>query len=214
MSGEGDDYSDDEVNDLYDELADALEGATGSGGSGGGTAGGGAAGGAEGAPGGAEMVFLTVTAKIEWAGEYANNGHDGMREVHFRDRINITRVREALASARRLEELAARGPLRSYGEKSPLAQFRRLAGTAAGRQALADADVGGNRRTRAAWASGARQPNRANQRAIEEAYQNVRNPGRGVMQARRDVADRLTDALRDEYGSNVRFRDIRSIEIR
>jgi hypothetical protein len=214
MSGEGEDYSDDEVNDLYDELADALEGAAGGGGGGGGGAAGGGAPGAAGGPseGGKGTARLIVTAKVEWAGEYANNGRDGERTVRLNP-INIKPIRDALASARRLEELAARGPLRSYNAKGWEAQLNQL-GTRRGGDALKDAGFHPSPRTLKRWEAGTQKPSKANRERIREAYDNVRNPGRGVMQARRDVADRLTDALRDEYGSNVRFRDIRSIEIR
>lgn len=192
MSGEGEEYTDDDVNDLYDAIDEAWGDRDGKGDTNG---------------------SMTVEAKIEWAGEYANNGHGGTRSVNLAG-VNTVPVVAALKQARKLEERALRGPLRSYDAKSANAQFRQLERTPAGRAALIAAGVSATARTQLAWITGDRTPTRANQERIREAYDNARNPGRGVMDARRAVADALTQSIKDLPGdSTVRFRDIESFEI-
>lgn len=68
-------------------------------------------------------------------------------------------------------------PRSSYKAKGSRAQFRQLERTAAGRAALEGAGVGGNRRTRAAWLAGVREPNKANQHAIAAAYDALKAGG-------------------------------------
>lgn len=76
-----------------------------------------------------------------------------------------------------LAPLSLGAPRSSYKAKSPRAQFRQLERTAAGRRAMDAAGVGGNRRTRLAWAAGDREPSKANQRAIGEAYAAMQKGG-------------------------------------
>lgn len=242
MSGDGEDYSDDEINDVYDAISDAWEdhtgggpsssgGAAGGGGAAGASGGGGGAAGAGGggaAPGGGGLGAIvatgngsangkiTVTAKVEWAGEYANNGRGGERTVRlgFDRKLDTRPVVKALKKAQRLEVAAARGPLRTYGAKTTEAKLRQLGGTKAGRAALREAGYTPSRWTAARHARGETKPNKAYENAINQAYENKRNPGRGVMAARREVADALTSSLRAAYdGQNIRFRDIRSMNI-
>jgi transcriptional regulator with XRE-family HTH domain len=239
MSGDGEEYTDDEINDVYDAVSDAWEDYTGGGGSsgGGGAVGGGGGGsgpsggsggggpiGGGAAPGGGGLGAITVTgngsangqitvtAKIEWAGEYANNGHGGERTVRL-DRVDTRPIVAALRKARTLELAALRGPLRSYNAKSAQAQLNQL-NTKRGQEALREAGFSPSRRTLRRWEQGTQKPSKANREKIAEAYENVRNPGRGVMGARRAVTDALTQSLRDRYdGQNIRFRDIRTMRI-
>jgi hypothetical protein len=244
MSGPGEDYSDDEVNDVYDAISDAWEDHTSGGdglglglgdvfslgdafGSGGGGGEGGEGGGEGAAPsggGGLGAVTITgsgsangnitVTAKVEWAGEYANNGRQGERTVRL-DRVDTRPVVDALRKARSLEVRAARGPLRSYTAKSAQAQLHQLGSTKRGQQALRDAGFSPSRRTQRRHENGEIKTwSKANREKITEAYENMRNPGRGIMAARREVTDALTQSLRARYdGQNIRFRDVRTMRI-
>jgi hypothetical protein len=238
MSGDGDEYTDDEINEVYDAISDAWEdhtgggvvdgggGVTGGGGSGGGgggealggpaigTAGGGGLGAITVTGGGSANGNITVTAKVEWAGEYANNGRGGERTVRL-DRVDTRPVIAALRKARALELRSARGPLRSYTAKSPQTQLKQLAGTKGGQEALRDAGFSPSARTLRRHESGEIKTwSKANREKITEAYENTRNPGRGVMAARKGVTDALTSSLRARYdGQNIRFRDIVSMRI-
>lgn len=195
MSGDGDDYTPDEVDEVYDALSEAF------------------AGHAAGGPGGGEITgAITATAKVEWAGEYANNGRDGQRTVHLNP-VNLTAVRDAVNKAQRLEGLAGRGPLRSYKARGWQAQLKQLSGTKRGREALQAAGWSPSRETLRRYNHGTQAPSKANRARITDAYDSARNPGRGWAEARREAADALTAALRQEYGSNVRFRDIADLRI-
>jgi hypothetical protein len=190
VSGDGEDYSDDEVDELYDELADAL--------------------GEYGGRGGGDVARITVTARIEWAGEYVNS-RGGVRTVHL-DPMNVRPVREAMAKAQRLEVLAARGPLSSYKAKGWSAQLKQLSKTERGREALREAGFAPSRETLRRYGHGSQSPGRANREKIAQAYGDARNPGRGWAKARRDVADALTGVMKAQYGgSNIRFRDIEEL---
>jgi hypothetical protein len=154
-----------------------------------------------------------VTAKVEWAGEYANNGRGGERTVKL-DRVDTRPIVAALKKARSLEVRAARGPLRSYTAKGHEAQLHQLTSTRRGQEALREAGFKPSRETLRRWRNGDQKVGKPNQRRINEAYENMRNPGRGVMGARREVTDALTASLRARYdGQNIRFRDVRSMRI-
>lgn len=150
-----------------------------------------------------------VTADVEFGGTLNPNPHRTLRA----DRINLDPVRQAMAEAREAAQKAAQAPsrARSYRAQSPAAQIRHLSRTRAGRAALADLPV--SDRTRKAWTSGDRQPSAANRAAIEAAYEAVAT--RGGSAARADsraadkhVADALSAALKDRYGTNVRLFNI------
>jgi hypothetical protein len=93
------------------------------------------------------------------------------------------------------------GPARaSYRAKSPRAQFRQLERTAAGRRALELAGAGGNRRTRAAWLTGARTPSKANAAAIGRAYGAMQLGGipEWVRGGKMEIRGRVNHGGRDE----------------
>jgi hypothetical protein len=188
MSGPGDDYSQDEIDEVYDALGDAFD--------------------LSGAFDMAEVrKGITVTARIEWAGEYANNGRNGERTVQL-DTMNLTSVRDGLRNAQRLEGLAARGPLRSYTAKGWEAQFHHLNSTKRGREALQAAGWNPSRETLRRYGKGEQIPLKSNRAKLAEAYDNARNPGRGWVEARNAAVGEFTTALQQQYGSTVRFRDI------
>lgn len=164
-----------------------------------------------------EPSGITVRAKIEWAGVY-QAGNNGMRTTRIEglsaDRMR--EVRKAVEKARKASGKAkAAKPSSTYKAKGWEAQFRQLFKTAKGYEALSKAGVSATRQTLNRWLRGEQAPNKANQEAIGRAYADMRN--RPVTEARatsattaKDAADKLTEALRERYGSNVRFRDIRS----
>ena len=157
---------------------------------------------------------ITVTAKIEWAGELLNNGRGGERTVNLVG-VDTRPIVAALRKARNLEILAIRGPLRSYKAKSPQAQLHQLGSTRRGAEALREAGFNPSRRTQRRHENGEIKTwSKTNREKISEAYENMRNPGRGVQGARREVVDALTESLKRLPGhATVRFRDIRSMRI-
>lgn len=200
MSGEGEDYSDDEIDELFDAIQDAIDEYDSEDGTG---------------AGGEDMdVQITTTARIEWAGEYANNGRNGTRTTTMAA-MNLAPVRDAVRRAQKLEGLAARGPLRSYRAKGWHAQLRHLQGTKRGREALEAAGWNPSRETQRRYGRGTQAPSKANRAKITEAYDAARNPGRGWGEARRAAVDALTNATR-QYGGGfpVRFRDIDEMRFR
>lgn len=191
MSGEGDDYTADEVDELYDELYDAFAEYAGRHGE-----------------GGQVNAVMTVTARVEWAGEYSNNNRNGERTVKL-DRLNLTAVRDAVNKAAKLEGLAMRGPLRSYKAKGWEAQLKQLQGTKRGQEALREAGFNPSRETLRRYGRGEQAPGKPNRAKIADAYDAARNPGRGWAEAKREAANALTETLRQHYGGYpVRFRDI------
>lgn len=191
VSGPGDEYSDDEIDEVYDALYEAFEEYEGRHGT-----------------GGEVNAGISVTARIEWAGEYANNGRNGERTVRI-DPMNLTAVRDAMDKARRLQALALRGPLSSYKARGWQAQLSQLGKTARGREALKAAGWNPSRETLRRYGHGTQAPSKANRAKISDAYDTARNPGRGWGEARREAVNALTDAIRQlPGGSTVRFRDI------
>ncbi|MER5549494.1 hypothetical protein ABT072_45630 [Streptomyces sp. NPDC002589] len=165
----------------------------------------------------AEPSKLNVRAKVEWAGVY-QAGNQGVRSVRI-DGLSADRmrkVREAAEKARTSSGKArAAKPSSSYRAKGWEAQFRQLFKTAKGYEAMGAAGVSATKQTLDRWLSGSQSPSKANREAIERAYETMR--GRPVTEARdaaqaaaKSAADALTEAMRDRYGANVRFRDIRS----
>jgi hypothetical protein len=153
---------------------------------------------------------IQVTAEIEWAGTIDRSG---VRSTSLDD-VNLRPVIEAVQRLKAAEG-RDRGPLRSYRAKGWQAQLRQLGRVRRGPAAMAVAALTPSRETMRRWASGQQKPSRANREKIGRAYDELRNPGRQpITQARHEVAEKFTEALRDRYGSNVRLRDIRDFRIR
>ncbi|WP_030795143.1 hypothetical protein [Streptomyces sp. NRRL S-920] len=191
-TGEGDKYSDAEA----DRVADAIEAAY-----------------ADWANT-AEPSRVDVKAKVEWAGHVmpANNG---VR----RTRIDLPpekmrEVRKAAEKARNASgKRRAAKPAASYKAKGWEAQFRQLFKTAKGYEAMSKAGVSATKQTLDRWLTGSQTPSKANREAIERAYDGMRN--RPLTEARdaahaaaREAADAMTEAMKAQYGVNIRFRDI------
>lgn len=162
-----------------------------------------------------EPTQADVRAVVEWAGHVMPK-NDGKR----RTRVDLppggmAKVRKA---AERLE--AARGkaatakPATSYKAKSWHAKLSDLTKTDRGSKAADRAGLSPTRQTLTKWLSDPDYPIRSGDRErIEKAYEELRNyrvteakeTAEGSAKA---VADAMTDAIKDKYGQNVRFRDI------
>jgi hypothetical protein len=213
MSGEGDEYTEPEIDEVYDWLDDAFDEYYGEGEEGDDVSQGGGGGGGGGTPEG-----LDVTAVVEWAGVVDHNGRGGERTTHLGSRgesVNLAPVIDAVRAARAAERRAASGPLKSYRAKSWHAQLRQLMNTKRGREAARDAGLIPSRETQRRWTRGDQAPSKGNRAKIAQAYDAARNPhGTKAKQLRAEAAGKLTGALNDTYGVNVRFRDIRDMRFR
>lgn len=157
----------------------------------------------------------SIRAQVEYHGTMTRNS-GGVRTFTL-DQLSQAQRRtteDAAARADAAQILAGQAqPLVSYDRKGWRARFRQLAATARGRAALERAGASTNRGTRTAWLLGGR-ANRANQNAINRAYQDIRmGPVRAAEEAAEEaileLAETFDDAVSQAYGSNgVRFRDI------
>lgn len=191
-TGEGDKYSDAEA----DRVADAIEAAY-----------------ADWANT-AEPSRVDVKAKVEWAGHVmrANNGMRRTRIDLPADKMReVRKAAEKARNAGRAKKAAK--PAASYRAKGWEAQFRQLFRTGKGYEAMSKAGVSATKQTLDRWLRGEQAPNKANRDAISRAYDEMR--GRPVTEARdaaaaaaREAADAMTEAMRSQYGVNIRFRDI------
>lgn len=161
-----------------------------------------------------EPSRVDVKAKVEWAG-HVMPANGGMR----RTRIDLPadKMREVRKAAEKARNAAgakrAAKPASSYRAKGWEAQFRQLFKTAKGYGALDRAGVTATKQTLDRWLRGEQAPNKANRDAISRAYDEMR--GRPVTEARdasaaaaKEAADAMTEAMRSQYGVNIRFRDI------
>lgn len=162
----------------------------------------------------AEPSRVDVKAQVEWAGHImpANNGVRRTRIDLPADKMQ--EVRKAAEKARDATRAkSAAKPASSYRAKGWEGQFRQLFRTAKGYAALDRAGVSATRETLGRWLRGEQAPNKANREAISRAYDEMR--GRPVSEARdaaaaasRAAAKAMTEAMRSQYGVNIRFRDI------
>jgi hypothetical protein len=209
-TGEGDEYTEPEIDELYEYLDDAFDDYYGEGEEGDDVS---LEGGGGGTPEG-----LDVTAVTEWAGVVDHNGRRGERTTHLGSRgesVNLTPVIDAVRAARAEARRAASGPLKSYRAKGWHAQLRQIMNTKRGREAAREAGLIPSRETQRRWTRGDQAPSKANREKITAAYDAARNPhGTRAKQLRGEAAGKLTGALRDTYGVNVRFRDIRDMRFR
>lgn len=152
---------------------------------------------------------IDVTAEIEWAGTV-----DKPERTTRLDGVDMRPVVEAVKQLRQAEG-RDRGPLRSYKAKGWQAQLRQLNAVKRGPEAKQAAGLKPSRETLRRWENGTQKPGKANREKIAAAYDELRNPARGkVTQARHEVAEKFTQALRNRYGVNVRLRDIRNFRFR
>jgi hypothetical protein len=124
-------------------------------------------------------------------------GHGGSFAEAFRD---------ALDAAVRAAGGAGGAPRSSYTARSPRAQYKHLASTARGRQALQDAGITAAPQTRRRWLTGRQNPGKANREAIAEAYRAMQRGGIPDSVRRRDFEIKG----RVGTGSDIRDRGTRT----
>jgi hypothetical protein len=206
-TGEGEPYTEPEIDEVWEELEDAYEDYYGEEDE------------QEGEPApGAAPSAMDVTAKVEWAGTVDDNGRGGERTARIGGRgeqVNLAPVIAAIRAARAEERRAAAGPLKSYRAKGWHAQLRQLMGTKRGRAEAERAGLAPSRETARRWAKGEQAPGKANREKIAAAYEAARAPhATKAKQLHAEAVEKLTGAMRDAYGVNVRFRDIRDMRFR
>lgn len=167
--------------------------------------------------GGGGPSGITVTARIEWAGDTAR-ANGGSRTTRL-DRLQLGRVREALSETRDATRRATQArPAESYRAQGWHAQLRELTESARGSAAADRAGLSPTARTLTAWLSEDRTPTRANRDRIEEAYNSLRttrvdNARQTARDARHNLSQALSDALGERYGSEIRLRDISNLRL-
>lgn len=168
---------------------------------------------------GLSRVDMIVTATIEWAGEIARKAHRTTRLTG----LNMTPVKAALARYKATGAAVDKArPATSYSAKGWHAQLRALTGHKHGSGAADRAGLAPTKGTLLSWLAGDREPSKANQARIAEAYGalgtwNVDKARDDLSQAGRDLADALNDAVRGGDGSadgaEVRFFDITELDL-
>lgn len=160
---------------------------------------------------------ITVTARVEWAG-VTDRARGGVRTTRL-DRLQLDQAREALSRARDATRRAAEArPVESYRARGWHAQLRELTESARGSAAADRAGLSPTARTMLGWLSETQTPNRTNRARIEEAYNALRtsridSARQEARQARHELAQSLSDALGQRYGSEIRLRDISAIRL-
>ena len=163
----------------------------------------------------AEPSRVDVRAKVEWAG-HVMPANDGKR----RTRIDLPaegmkKVRKAVEKARKAAgRKRAAKPAASRKAKGWHAQLRELTEAKKGSEAADRAGLSPTARTLKNWLSDADYPiRRGDREKISRAYDELRNwrvteAASAEAAAAQEAADAMTDAMRDQYGVNIRFRDI------
>ncbi len=160
---------------------------------------------------------VRVSAQVEWSGvlDRARNGHRTTRL----DGLELAQVKKALDRAREASRRAEQArPAVSYQAKGWHAQIRTLTETKRGSAAADKAGLSPSVRTLQKWLSGDATPSKANQAKIAEAYGALRTwkvdkATTEATKANREVADKLSGALRDRYGAEIRLRNITDLEL-
>jgi len=161
---------------------------------------------------GAVPTGIRVTARVEWAG-VEDRARGGRRTTRM-DVLRLAPVRQALDRARAASRRAGEArPATSYQAKSWHAQLRTLTASARGSAAADRAGLNPSARTLTEWLGETRPPSKANQEKIAEAYRSlgtwkVDTASERAGRARHELAQALSDALGERYGSEIRLRDI------
>ncbi len=190
MSGDSTDYSDDDCESLLRWLADAF------------------------GDDGPDTGRLTVTANIEWAGEYNKQAH----RTTTTSTLDLSAVKAATAAGVAAQVAAAR-VARGRPPQGWHAQLRQLTGSKAGYAAADRAGLTVTARTLTKWLSDPDHPVRASDRAkieraaIQMQYDRAARARERVDRAAREAADALSAAIEAEYGSQVRFFNITDLDI-
>lgn len=163
---------------------------------------------------------MRVSAQIEWAGvlDRARDGHRTTR-LDGLDRTLMKEVKKALDRARQASQRTEQArPATSYRAKGWQAQLRQLNRVQRGAIAAERAGLSPSQRTMREWTTGRRTPNKQNRELIAKAYDELRNwrvntTREAATAANKDVADRLTDTLRERYGAEIRLRNITQLDL-
>lgn len=167
--------------------------------------------------GGGEPTKMTVSAQVEWSGvvDRARGGHRTTRL----DNLETAPVRKALSQARAANARAETAtPATSYRAKGWHAQLRELTGSKYGSTAADKAGLNPSGRAVKEWLSESRNPSKANQEKISEAYNALRNrrveeATERAKKANGVVAEILSTVFRSRYGAEIRLRDITDMEL-
>lgn len=158
---------------------------------------------------------IRVRAQIEWAG-HVDSRNGGVRETTL-DGLDLTKVMDCLKrsrkASRRVEKIE---PLRSYRARGWHAQLRQLTRHGRGSAAADRAGLDVTAATLLHWLAEQETPSTENQAKISRAYDALRTwdldaARADANQARHEMSQRLTEALRDRYSVNVRLRNIQSL---
>jgi hypothetical protein len=170
----------------------------------------------EAAPG-QEPTVMHVTAQVEWAG-VVDRARGGVRSTRL-DGLNLAALRPALDAARKASQRAERAePARSYTAKGWHAQLRALVSVNRGSELADRAGLNPTAKTVMAWLSESRAPSAANRARISEAYSGLRTAGVEEARTRAEaanhaLAEKLNGVLTEEYGQEIRLRDISRLHL-
>lgn len=153
---------------------------------------------------------MTITADIEWAGDYNPRPHR-TTTLFSAQALHLAGVREATAAA--MAALDAHE--RAIGARRPKSVPAQVRALSQARWQAAGLTV--TPKTVARWLAGTQQPSKINraklQRATDEHYQlRVNRTAATVQTTARAAADALSTAIRDICGSEVRFFNVSDLE--
>lgn len=162
-----------------------------------------------------DPTTLTVNAQVEWSG-VIDRARDGQRTVNL-DGLDLAAVRDALTAARKASS-AASSAGSSFHAKGWQAQLGELMRNSRGQSASDRVGLSPAPQTVLRWLSGDQAPSKANEQRIAAAYRDVRDQVAGearskAERARHELADRVSSALQERYGSEIRLRRITSMEL-
>jgi hypothetical protein len=161
---------------------------------------------------------MQVTAQIEWAG-VIDRSRNGVRTTRLSG-LNLGALRMPLERARRATERAeAAQPATSYTAKGWHAQLRALTVSARGSDLADRAGLDPSARTLRSWLAEDRAPSKANQEKIAAAYEGLRTAGveearARAVEANHQLAEKLNAVVTEEYGQQIRLRDITRLFLR
>ena len=164
---------------------------------------------------------MTITADIEWAGEYNPRRHRTTTFFAYRT-LNLSTVRAHTDAAMKAFDQAQKvfKVARPSAPKTRAGQINWLNRTAAGRQAAAEAGFTPSARTLRRWAAGTQAPSKrytdalnravaAHQEAREAAWHNRRTDAENRLHK---LAKAAGDALTAEIGEPVRFFNVSDLD--
>lgn len=164
----------------------------------------------------AAPTTMDVTAQIEWGG-VVDRANDGVRRTRL-DNLDLSGVQQARERVRQTTERAGEvRPATSYTAKGWRAQFRQLMRSGHGRELADRAGLNPASRTMRRWRAGGN-PSRANRERIADAYRHmstwrVDRAQAETRNAQHELANALSGALRERYGTEIRLRDIRQLRL-